>query len=90
MDPEQAIDLGRQALWVIVKVSTPMLIVAMVVGVIMGIFQAMTSIQEMTLAFVPKIALVIIVLILTLPWMMQELMNYTYEIMKYVESAKIP
>lgn len=90
MDPEQAIDLGRQALWVVVQVSTPMLVVAMVVGVVMGIFQAMTSIQEMTLAFVPKIALVIIVLLLTLPWMVQVLMDYVYEIMKYVEGVEIP
>ena len=90
MDPQQAIDLGRQALWVVVKISTPMLIVAMVVGVVMGIFQAMTSIQEMTLAFVPKIALVIIVLLLTLPWMIQELMDYVFEIMKYVEGTEVP
>lgn len=49
-------DVTRQALWVAVKISTPILLVALVTGVIIGLFQALTSVQEMTLTFVPKLA----------------------------------
>ena len=49
-------DVTRQALWVAVKISTPILMVALVTGVLIGLFQALTSVQEMTLTFVPKLA----------------------------------
>ena len=49
-------DVLRQALWVAVKISAPLLVVALVAGVVIGLFQALTSVQEMTLTFVPKVA----------------------------------
>ena len=58
MDVAQVIDLGKEALWVAVLVSAPLLGVALAIGLIVGIFQAATSINEMTLAFVPKVVLV--------------------------------
>ena len=56
MDENLIFDLTRQALWIAVRMSAPLLIVALVTGVVIGLFQALTSVQEMTLTFVPKLA----------------------------------
>ena len=64
MDAAQVIDLGREALWVAVMVASPLLGVALAVGLVVGIFQAATSIQEMTLSFIPKLGVMIIALML--------------------------
>ena len=61
MDENLIFDLTRQALWIAVRMSAPMLAVALVVGVVIGLFQALTSVQEMTLTFVPKIGLMLVV-----------------------------
>ena len=63
MDVAQVIDLGRESLWVAVMVATPLLGVALAVGLIIGIFQAATSIQEMTLSFIPKLGVMVLALI---------------------------
>ena len=76
MDVAQVIDLGRESLWVAVMVATPLLGVALGVGLIIGIFQAATSIQEMTLTFVPKLVLVVIAFGLLANFMMVELSDY--------------
>ena len=55
MDTATVIDLGRQSIWMIALVCTPLLAVALVVGLIIGVIQAATSINEMTLSFIPKI-----------------------------------
>lgn len=61
MDENLIYDLTRQALWIAVRISAPMLAVALVVGVLIGLFQALTSVQEMTLTFVPKVGLMLAV-----------------------------
>ena len=68
MDAAQVIDLGREALWVAVMVASPLLGVALAVGLVVGIFQAATSIQEMTLSFIPKLGVIIIALMLFGSW----------------------
>ncbi|HAU01905.1 MAG: flagellar biosynthetic protein FliQ [SAR92 bacterium BACL16 MAG-120619-bin48] len=68
MDAAQVIDLGREALWVAVMVASPLLGVALAVGLVVGIFQAATSIQEMTLSFIPKLGVMIIALMLFGSW----------------------
>ncbi|MCR8724368.1 flagellar biosynthesis protein FliQ [Frigidibacter sp. ROC022] len=60
MDENLIFDTLREALWVAVKVSSPILTVALVMGVVVGLFQALTSIQEMTLTFVPKMAAILV------------------------------
>lgn len=60
MEQEILFDALRQGLWIAVKISTPVLGVALVVGLVIGLFQALTSIQEMTLTFVPKLAAILI------------------------------
>lgn len=77
MDLGFAVSVFRTAVFQILVVSAPTLIIAMVTGLIISIFQATTSIQEQTLTFVPKIAAILIALIFFGPWMMQVLINYT-------------
>ncbi len=80
MTPEFVIDFGRAALELMLTLSLPMLGVGLVVGLLVSIFQATTSIQEMTLQFIPKIICIAITLVITGPWMLAELMDYCLEI----------
>ncbi|BCJ91595.1 flagellar biosynthesis protein FliQ [Terrihabitans soli] len=69
MTGPEVLDVGRDAIIVLLKVSAPLLICGLIVGVIVSLFQALTQIQEMTLVFVPKIVAMFIVLVLALPFM---------------------
>ena len=80
MDPQSAIDLGREALWTTMIVASPVLIAALVVGLVIGLFQAMTQIQEQSVVFVPKIIVMLLVLSLTLPWLIAQMLHYTSEL----------
>lgn len=70
------IDIAREALWLIIKCSAPLLIVSLVVGLIISIFQTVTSIQEQTLSFVPKILSIFITLILCGGWIMDNIVGF--------------
>ena len=80
MDPQTAIDLGRDAIMISLLVSAPVLLAGMVVGLLVGLLQALTQIQEQTVAFVPKIVAMILVLCLALPWLMTQMIEYTREL----------
>jgi flagellar biosynthetic protein FliQ len=69
-------DTLRQGLWVAVIISLPILAVALVAGLIVGLFQALTSIQEMTLTFVPKLAAIVIVFWVSMSFMTQTLVSF--------------
>ena len=69
MTGAEVLDVSRDAVWTIVKVSSPLLIVGLVVGVAISLLQALTQIQEQTLVFVPKILSIFVALILALPFM---------------------
>ena len=69
-------DTLRQALWTAVMMSTPILIVALVVGIAVGLFQALTSVQEMTLTFVPKLAAILVVFWVSMGFMTQTLIAF--------------
>ena len=76
MDAAQVIDLGREALWVAVMVASPLLGVALAVGLIVGIFQAATSIQEMTLSFIPKLGIMVIALLVFGSWQIGVMVDF--------------
>jgi len=76
MDENIFYDTMRQGLWSAVTISTPILLVALVVGLIIGLFQALTSIQEMTLTFVPKLAAIIAVFWMTMGFMTDTLTSF--------------
>jgi len=73
MGETEILDISRDAIFTLLKVVTPVLLVALSIGLIIGIFQALTQIQEMTLAFVPKIIGVFISLIILFPFMFNQL-----------------
>ena len=72
MTPEFVVDIGRQAIETALMVAAPMLIVALVVGLIISIFQAATQINEQTMTFIPKIVGVFVTLLIFAPWMMRK------------------
>lgn len=76
MSSEVVIDIAREALWLIIKCSAPLLIVSLIVGLVISIFQTVTSIQEQTLTFVPKILSIFITLILCGGWIMNNIVNF--------------
>ncbi|HSG23789.1 MAG TPA: flagellar biosynthesis protein FliQ [Azonexus sp.] len=76
MTPGTVMEIGRQAIEVTLLMSAPILITALVVGLIISIFQAATQINESTLQFVPKLIAMFLVLILLGPWMLQYLIDY--------------
>lgn len=73
---QQVIDVMRSAILMILKISAPLLLMALVVGLAVSVFQTTTSIQEQTLAFVPKIVAVFLALIIFGPWMMNTLLEF--------------
>ncbi len=70
------LDVGRDAMIVVLKLSLPLLMATLVIGLIIALFQALTSIQEMTLTFVPKIVVVFVGLIVFLPFMMRVIVEF--------------
>ena len=90
---EAVLDIAREAVYAIVIVSAPMLLVALIVGLIISIFQTVTSIQEQTLTFVPKVLAIVGVLVLFGPWMISVLTNYITELyssMVIIQKHHIP
>jgi len=84
MNPDLVINYGKEALEMILMLSMPMLVVALVVGVAISLFQAVTQIQEMTLTFVPKIIAVFVVMVVAAPWMVETLVSYTRRIFESI------
>ena len=72
-------DLTRQALWICVVISAPLMTVALVVGVVIGLFQALTSVQEMTLTFVPKVGLMLAVFWVSMSFMTTTLAGFFHD-----------
>ena len=77
MDTAAVVDLGRQALWITMLVSAPLLGISLIVGVVIGILQAATSINEMTLSFIPTLAALGLTLALVGSWQLATLVDYT-------------
>ena len=84
MSESAILDILRQALWTALIVSTPILGVALVVGLAIGLVQALTSVQEMTLTFVPKVIVAAIVLAMMGPWMLNTLISFTQEVWAHI------
>lgn len=80
MDVDMAADLGRQAMIITLIVSMPAMLVGMVVGLIISLVQSVTSIQDQTLSFVPKILASLAIVIVGTPWLMTHLMEYTVQL----------
>ena len=77
MSPEQVLTLAREALLLTLMLAAPLLIASLAVGVLVGLFQAATQINEMTLSFIPKLMALAAVVVVAGPWMLQTLTDYT-------------
>lgn len=76
MDTNAIVEILREGIWVVIKMAGPMLVLSMVVGVFVAIFQAVTQIHEQTLGFILKITVIILVLLIAGGWMGQNLLDY--------------
>jgi len=86
MSPQLVVDLARNAIMMALMLAAPMLVVALLLGLIVSILQAVTQIQEQTLAFVPKLIGVAAVILVALPWIIQTLIRYTTELFRSIPS----
>jgi flagellar biosynthetic protein FliQ len=87
MNPQQVLDAGQQGLMLMLMVSAPILIVVLVVGLLVSIFQAATQINEATLSFVPKVVAAVAVLAFAGPWMLQTLVEYLQRTLQSIPGA---
>ncbi|MBP1655875.1 MAG: fliQ [Bacteroidetes bacterium] len=84
MTEQLVVYLFREAFYTMLLVSSPMLVLSLIIGLVIAVFQAATSIQEITLTFVPKIIIVAIVAVLTLPWMMEVMISFTLNVFSQI------
>ncbi|MAK43695.1 MULTISPECIES: flagellar biosynthesis protein FliQ [Spongiibacter] len=84
MNPDTVIELGRQSMNITVLLAAPLLLAALAAGLLIGMFQAATQIQDMTLSFIPKLVVLVAVLGITGPWMLRHLLDYTRQLFEMI------
>jgi flagellar biosynthetic protein FliQ len=84
MTPETVMTIGHRALEITLLLAAPLLLVALVTGLIVGAFQAATQINEMTLSFIPKLVAMALALVIAGPWMLKVLVSYTRELFESI------
>ncbi len=80
MSPEEVLQIGNEALWIAILMAAPILLTALAVGLAIGMIQAATQIQEMTLSFIPKLLSVVGVLVIGGPWMLGTMVDWMREL----------
>lgn len=80
MTTGDVVDIASQAIWIIIECATPLLLVSLIVGLIISIFQTVTSIQEQTLTFVPKILTMFLMIILTGDWILNNILSFIQDL----------
>jgi len=86
MNPETVMTMGRQAMEVTLMVAAPLLLAALVIGLVVSIFQAATQINEATLSFIPKLVGVFITLVVAGPWMLSVMVDYMRQVLTGIPS----
>ena len=86
MDTTMITEILRSGVWVVIKLSAPMLLLSMAVGVLLAIFQAVTQIHEQTLSFIFKVTVVVLELLIGGGWMMETLLDYARSIFELIGS----
>jgi flagellar biosynthetic protein FliQ len=81
------VNIGNQAIMTVLKIAGPVLLVSMVIGLLISIFQAVTQIQEQTLTFVPKVLAIIVVFLILGPWMLQVLISFIQNTFNSISSV---
>lgn len=80
MNETQILDVTRETLIVVLKIGGPIMVLALIVGVAISVFQALTQIQEMTLTFMPKIVVIFAAMLLLLPFMIETMVSFTHDL----------
>ena len=80
MESGEVLGIAREAIFVTLQIGSPIMLIALLVGLVVSLFQALTQVQEMTLAFVPKILVIFLSVILFLPLMLQTLTSFTEDL----------
>ena len=80
MSPDTVIDLSQKTLYLIALIAAPMLLSALAIGLLIGMFQAATSINEQTLSFIPKLMVLLLSILIAGPWMLNLLLNFTRQL----------
>ncbi len=80
MEANEALDIAREGIFVMLEIGAPVMLVAMVIGLAISLVQALTQIQEMTLSFVPKMIVVFVALVLFMPFMLSTLIAFTEQL----------
>ena len=88
MTPELVVQLARRSFEVTLLLAAPLLLASLIVGLIISVFQAVTSINEATLAFAPKIIAVMVAMIIFFPWMMNYMSDFTREIYSFIATMR--
>lgn len=86
MSPESVMTMGRQAVEVLLMIAAPMLLAALIIGLLVSIFQAATQINETTLSFIPKLVGIFIALVIAGPWMLTVMLNYMHQLFYNIPS----
>jgi flagellar biosynthetic protein FliQ len=87
MNEVEVIDIARDAMWTMLLVSAPVLLVGLVIGLVISIFQTLTHIQEMTLTFIPKMIAIAAALFIFGQWMLVSMMTFTHEVISMLPQA---
>lgn len=87
MTPNQLLDVARDSLWTLLLVAAPVMLIALIVGLIISLFQALTQIQESTLTFVPKMVAIVLVLLIALPFMGARMGDLMHRLAQHVISG---
>jgi flagellar biosynthetic protein FliQ len=87
MSPQDAVDLGREAVHVALVTGAPVLVAGLVVGLVVGLLQAITQVQEQTVSFVPKLAAMVLVLSLLLPWLINQMVDYSRDLIANIPNT---
>jgi len=85
--PESVIEFGQHALYVAMMVAAPLLLTALLVGLVIGVVQAATQINEMTLSFIPKVIAMAVVALIAGPWMLRTLVQFTRQLIESLPGA---
>jgi flagellar biosynthetic protein FliQ len=84
MNADHVLDLARESILVMIKVGAPVMLVALVVGIVIALIQALTQMQEMTLSFVPKVLAIFVTILLSLPFMTNTLISFGEDLFRQI------
>jgi len=87
MNPQDAIDLGREALNITLIIGGPVLLSGMAVGLLIGLLQAVTQVQEQTVSFVPKLVAMVVVMSVLMPWLLHRMVEYSRDLITNIPNT---